>query len=287
MDALMDSTAQAMDEARKRNIMATDIAMKPIAYEASRLPARYGFEIKADGIGLLDVNGYVQSLGAVPFAAADHLVPELAAIREAFGRPMVLHGEYIHGDGFNTALSQFKSGQGNGAILLWDAVPLDVWLGHEMSQPLIDRRAALQAVIDMVKPKAIGLLEFIVAGSPEHVEIGANEAISRNMEGIVVKDMDSPYVRGPSAYWMKIKRLESADVPIQAVKHDGGRLTSLIVTLGGKPNYVPVGFSEAQREQLDEYRIGRIVEIKHNGLTAGGLMKGASFLRFRDDKEIF
>lgn len=287
MHAFADPTAQAMEDARKRNIMANELGMKPVPYDPAKLGMRYGFEIKVDGIGLLDVNGIVQSLAGVDFLAASHLLDELAAVRDAFGRPMVLHGEYIEKAGFEAALSSFQRGEGSGAVMLWDAVPLAVWHGHEIGQPLVDRRQALVAAMDVVKPKMLGMLQWGNLFSSVDVEVAAKEAIELGAEGIIVKDMDSPYVRAKSPYWMKIKRVESVDVPIQAVHVEDARVTKIIVTVDGKPCMVPVGFSEDLRLHLGEFRVGRIVEIKHNGRTSGGLLKSACFLRFRDDLEAF
>ncbi len=286
MHAFADPTSQAMEDARKRNIMAIDLAMKPVPYNADLLPRRFGFELKCAGIGLLDVNGYVQSLNGVDFMAALNLMPELTAIREAFGRPMVLHGEYIEGAGFEAALSAFNRGEGTGAVMLWDAVPLSVWHGHEISQPLIERRAALAAAIQIAKPKAVGLLQWVDISSAADVTSSAAQAIELGQEGIVVKDMDSPYVRGPSPYWMKVKGVETVDVPIQAAHVEDQRLTKIVVTVDGKPNVVAVGFTEDQRHEPAEFWAGRIVEIKHNGFTKGGLLRGATFVRFRDDKAV-
>jgi ATP-dependent DNA ligase len=285
MLGFVDPTAQAMEDARKRNIMATELGMKPTPYRASSLPLRFGFELKVDGIGLLDVNGHVQTLEGVPFDAAAHVAPELEAIRQVFGRETVLHGEYIEKGGFNATLSAFQRREGSGAVVLWDAAPLKVWTGYETSLPLWERKLQLRAAIDIVEPRMVTMLDLVPAGTAEHIDLAAAEAVAQGQEGIVVKDADSPYVRGPSGFWMKLKGVETVDVPIQGCNVDGPRLKSLIVTIDGKPAVVPVGFSEDQRYQLAEFRTGRMVEIKHNGRTEGGALKGATFIRFRDDKE--
>ncbi|MES2903297.1 MAG: hypothetical protein V4696_03850 [Pseudomonadota bacterium] len=286
MLAFADPTARAMEDARRRNINAGQLAMRPIPFRDDLVPSRAAVEIKADGIGLLDVNGRLQSLQGVPFDAAEHLGPELMAIREAYGRPMMLQGEYIERGGFGATLAAFQSGVGEGAVVLWEAIPLTVWHGHELSQPDQDRRAMLEAVFANVRPRMVKLVDRYTIDRPDPIRIAecARIAFDADQEGIIVKDATAPYVRADSPFWLKVKDCQSVDVPIQSIRSEGGRMKSIIVTFQGKPNVVPTGFTEASRWALDEWRTGRMVEIKHLGRTAGGLLKGVSFLRFRDDK---
>lgn len=286
----MLATADQMEEARRRNVNANDLAMKPLAYDPEHLPARAGFELKVDGIGLLDVNGNVQTLEAVDLECARHLEGELSALRAAFGVPMVLHGEYIEPGGFEATLAAFRRRQGEaGCAILWDAVPLKVWHGFETSMPLVDRRAQLEAAFAAVRPRMLSLnsLQPINDPDPAAVVAGALEkTLEAGFEGLVIKDMDSPYRRGPSRYWMKAKGCETLDVPVQGVRvDDSGRLQSIIVTVEGRPAIVGAGFSEALRLEPAEFVTGRIVEIRHIGKTRNGCLKGAAFVRFRDDKE--
>lgn len=280
------ATADEMNEARRRNVNATELAMKPAAYDPARLPQRMGFELKVDGIGFLDVNGTLQSLEGVDFHAALHLANELAAIRQAFGTEMVLHGEFIEAGGFNATLRAFRTGRSEGGgVVLWDAVTLKAWHGFEQSLPLYERREMLQAAFAAARPTMIALNPLMQCPSdPEIVEGALNKALQSGQEGIVVKDMDSPYQRGRNAYWMKVKDSVTVDVPLQAVRMDGERVKSIIVTLDGKPVVVGSGLSETLRLQLDEFWAGRMVEIRHVGRTDSGALRGASFVRFRDDK---
>lgn len=272
-----------MEEARRRNLNAGHLAMKATAFDEGKLGPRIGVEIKVDGIGLLDVNGHVQSLEGVPFDCAAHLFDELKAIRDALGDQYVLHGEYIEGDGFNATLRAFKSGVGQGAVVLWDAVSLKGWLGYEQTAVLSTRRAQLQAAIDGTGAKMVRLVDQ--APITRHSLGGAlKAAVEDGHEGLVVKDLDSPYVRGPSPYWMKLKPIETVDAPIQAIRIEDGMIRSIVVTVDGKPAAVAAGIGDHLRMLPHEFEIGRMVEIKHVGKTERGALRGASFLRFRDDK---
>lgn len=290
---MIQGTAEQFEEARNRNVNATHLAAQPIAYDPARMPNRGVVELKVDGIGLLDVNGNLQSLEGVPFEAARHLAHELDAIRQAFGTEMVLQGEFHEPGGFNATLSAFNSGQSEGGMVaLFDAVPLKAWHGYEWSTDLFDRRALLQAAVDMVRPGMVSLLSWtaIPVDLPaeeknDFVQVALDHALAGGFEGLVLKDADSPYQRGPSPYWMKVKPDTTVDVPIQAVRIEDGRVRSIVVTFEGKPCVVGSGISEALRVQPDEFPAGRLVEIRHVGRTQSGALRGTSFCRFRDDKE--
>lgn len=287
---MLHAHAEQMEDARRRNVSASDLAMKPVPYKPELLPARVGVEIKLDGIGILDVNGTVQTIQGVEFIAARHLQHELDAIRNMFGEPMVLHGEFLERGGFNATLSAFQSGESRGGIVvLWDAVTLKAWLGHAQSPPLDERRAMLETAIQTVRPNMVTLnpLQLLLGNSQDRVTEALQAALANRHEGIVVKDMDSPYVRGPSPFWLKAKGVETIDARIQGVRmHDDvERMKAVIVTLDGKPAFVGSGFTEAQRVDPSDFAIGRWIEIRHLGRMPSGALKSATFVRFRDDKK--
>jgi hypothetical protein len=280
------ASADDMEEARRRNVNATELAMKPAAFDPAKLPQRAGFDLKIDGIGFLDVNAHLQSLEGAPFEAALHLAHELGRIRDAFGTEMVLHGEFVEAGGFNATLSAFRKGESkSGAVILWDALTLKAWHGFEQSPPLYERRALLQGAFGVAMPRMVKLNPLIPCPSDMAFLEGAlDEALDSGHEGLVVKDMDAPYVRARSAYWMKLKADVTIDVPIQAVRIEDGTVRSLIVTFEGKPVVVGSGIADQLRGAPEEFWAGRMVEIRHVGRTESGALRGVSFVRFRDDK---
>ncbi len=282
---MLQSTADQMEEARHANVMASELGMKPVPYDPDKLPVRCGFELKIDGIGLIDVAGTVQSLEGSPFDCARHLFHELAVIRHAFGTDMVLQGEYIERGGFNATLAAFNSGESKaGGVVLWDAVPLKAWHGYEQSLPLADRRAMLVAAIAAAGPGMVKLNPLVECAPDDAViQEALRVALDGHHEGLVVKDLASPYVRARSRWWQKLKPCVTVDLPIQSVRIENDRVSSIIVTYDGKPLVVGV-MPESLRHQPDEFTLGRIVEIKHVGRNANGTLRGTSFVRFRDDK---
>lgn len=275
----------AFEDARATNARATAIGMTPIPFEPTHVPGLVAVELKYNGICCCwnDAVGPA-TLEGVPMPCASHLNEGFAAMQKAAGVRMFFQAEYLVPGGLEETSSAFQRGEPAGFAVVFEAVPLAVWQGQEHSLPLIQRRNILEALHSAASPRNIGLSMHSQGYTLEGIGRAAHAAWASDEEGIITKDLLSPFVRGRSRAWMKLKAQLTVDVPIQSIRSIGGRLRSIVVTYKGRPVVVPVGFSEDQRRQLDEFRTGRTVEIKHNGETRGGMLMGATFLRFRDDK---
>lgn len=282
--------ADAFMEARKINGRAPrELAMRPADWNADLCPARAAVEIKHDGIGFVWTDGDAMSLEGVPFDAASHRLLAVQALERHLGGRMMMQGEFVEPvGGVEAANASFRRGTSTtGILMLWDAVPLDVWNGFQASSPLHVRRQLLEAAFQhMPRDCGVYLTRQAQGFDVEGIEMAAGAAWAGGEEGIVVKDLDSPYVRARSPYWMRIKRTETVDVPIQSIIEGAGLLRSIICTFEGRPITVPVGFSDSQRRTPALFAPGRIVEVKHNGRTKGGYLKSPRFIRFRDDKGV-
>lgn len=164
------------------------------------------------------------------------------------------------------------------------------WDGREPSPPLHQRKARLAAAYNTMSAAERSQVKLCKAAlyegdARDNIELVAGQLWADGLEGLVVKDADSPYVRGPSPHWMKLKQTNTIDTPITGMTIVGGKLKSITVEVTpGVPSKVGVGFSESDRANPMRFVTGRMVEIKHQGLTEKGALKSASFLRFRDDK---
>lgn len=109
---------------------------------------------------------------------------------------------------------------------------------------------------------------------------------SRNVEGLVMKTT-------PNLLWWKIKRVETVDAFVVGWtpglgKHEG-RIGALEVAVMRDGNFVPVasvgkGGDDQWRDLSPTCLLGRVMELSHEGVQAGGRLKFSSFLRWRDDK---
>ena len=281
----------AAREAMHTNAFARSLTMQPVDWNPDALADSVIVELKYDGIPMLFSEGLGVTREAVPFDSTRPKWAALQALERALGEPHAFHGEYICAGGFEATLADFRSGAGKGALMLFDAIPLDAYMGRRRCPPLRQRKAALERQIrgsSTMRDAEIGFVQSMPfeGAARDGIEEVAGIAWDHGHEGLVVKDADSPYVRAASPYWMRIKRTETVDLPILEAHVLDGRLAFVIVEPSpGVRLRVAVGFSERQRAAPADFRVGRMIEIKHLGRTSRGSLRSASFLRFRDDKE--
>src|SRR5205085_8111369 len=196
--------------------------------------------------------------------------------------------------------------------LVYLAFDLLYFDGYDLrGAPLIERKRALQRVLEKPPPKIVYV---------EHFEIDDGEAVYRHacklkLEGIVSKRRDSRYRSGRQDSWLKLKCTKSDTFPIVA----------FVEKLGARPRKIPSlyvgrregdrllyagkarsGYTEAVaravRERLDPLivRYSSLsvpvkkpkatwvkpvvqAEIEYGGITDDGLLREAVFKGLRDD----
>ncbi len=274
---------------------APELMMLPVNFRDDLMPERAIVQIKWDGIhsGFRPDRPLAFTREGNPMECTSHLRSGLASVcatlRGLFGTEHLLFGEYEHADGFDATLADFKRGKGTGIIQLFDAVPVDVWEGRAPSPSLSVRLHRLQRAhaAGTHPASGVGLCKstLFTGEARENIVAMMPELWAQGLEGIVVKDADSPYVRDRSPHWLRIKRQNTVDLPIRTVDAPGGRLKALVVAYGAKDVRVGVGFSDAQRANPSMFRHGMIVELSHLGRTASGSLRSPSFNRIRTDKE--
>lgn len=247
-------------------------------------------EPKVDGIRALWIGGKVCRLltrEGNMIGAGDCVVDPLNDLEAAFGKPMFFDGEIAHPDGFEATLASFRRGVPDPALTLWlfDAVPLDVWAAAGRTAPLGDRKAALRSVFGAGGRPAVGLLKG-EAIDGRNVQAAAQDRIARGLEGIVLKDATSPYVRGRGADWRRIKALATTDAQVITVK-----ATETGAKLGCRIALTPAGccfwvsFPAGKGAPLLPSP-GAVIEIAHNGFTAKGTPRHARFVRVTAKRSI-
>lgn len=283
-------------DAMRTNRRADELVMLPTDWSDDRMPERAIVQIKWDGIHACyrPDEPHAVTREEVDLSCADHLRPGLAALcgalRGLFAAEHVVVGEYVHADGFEATLGDFKRGRGTGCLQVFDAVPVAAYEGREPSPPLIDRLLRLDRAAERVGRAALGGVgptksAIFTGEARENIVAMMPSLWAQGLEGVVVKDADSPYVRAASPYWQRIKRRNTVDLRVTNVDVRHGRLRALICWTGRVHVRVGVGFSEAQRASPADFRPGMIVELAHLGATAAGSLRSPSFIRIRSDKE--
>lgn len=159
---------------------------------------------------------------------------------------------------------------------------------------IVDEEKPLQERLDMLYrawvwcDEATGLcvvphhyfLEDETRAGVEHVKA---LALAAGHEGIVIKNLDAPYVFRRTADWVREVAVFTEDLRVLRVKPGRAGRVTLICDRGGREVGMSAGISrELGKEFLKTPPA--MVEVSHRGETGSGSLKSAAFKRVRVDK---
>ena len=268
------------------------------------------YEEKYDGIRLL---AYKQG-GRVQLLSRNHIdrstgYPEVAeAIAKLPASSLLIDGEVVVFDRKRVSRFQLlQQGKGNRVFAVFDCLFID---GEDLRhRPLSERRQALERAVSEKGP--LLLSRRIAANGLKAYEV----ARRHGFEGLVAKDLSSPYVESRSRYWLKVKVHQEDEfvivgytAPAGARQHFGALL--LAAYKGGKLLYVGkvgTGFdhkslaslykqfqplarktaalADSPRERDVTYLEPKLVaQISYQEMTHDQKLRQPVFLGLRDDK---
>lgn len=270
-------------------LAAPELCQLAEAFDDRRMPAHALGQVKIDGIRCLYIGGALYTREGQPLDAANHCLPMLRAIEEAFGCPMFLDGEYVEDGGLEATIAAFRSGKGAGVLWLFDAVPLMQWKSGQPSAKLFGQRvrdlgeafdAARNGWGDNPAPHAVGFIEPADLGGQAINAYALAESLWANgYEGLMVKDARAPYIRGRSRAWQKMKRLSKSRAIVVDVlggtRRGQATATALLCRLDGDPPSrafkVPCLGTVGHAVWLARNELaGEAIEFEHKGFTGGG-----------------
>eukprot|EP01060_Flectonema_neradi_P003106 TRINITY_DN1196_c1_g2_i1.p1 TRINITY_DN1196_c1_g2~~TRINITY_DN1196_c1_g2_i1.p1 ORF type:complete len:299 (+),score=37.26 TRINITY_DN1196_c1_g2_i1:106-1002(+) len=120
----------------------------------------------------------------------------------------------------------------------------------------------------------------------KHVHEEMDRILSRNGEGVMLRQPGSMYVHARSPTLLKVKRFLDCEALVTGIEpgkgRNFGRMGALHCELeNGKQFYVGTGFTDAQRAKPP--RIGSVITIRYQMLTTSGIPRFPAFVTVRPD----
>lgn len=149
--------------------------------------------------------------------------------------------------------------------------------------PLFGRRAVLQTFLNRV-PHPFCLIPQAL-GQEAKAKL-ARMAIERNLEGLMLKKVDSHYASGGrNADWLKLKFVATADVVVKRLRADGKESVEYIVYDEHTGATVEIGkASLIGKEKREQLQVGDVIEVRYLYVGADGRLYQPTVLRKRTDK---
>jgi ATP-dependent DNA ligase len=152
---------------------------------------------------------------------------------------------------------------------IWDYIPYMYFVDGYCPTPYKDRFAKFKWGIDF--PKKIQLVQSIIVETLEEARTKFEEYYNAGQEGIILKDMNSPWEDKRAKHQIKFKGELECDLKVVGVEEGTGKYVGKLGALicesedGVIKVKVGSGFNDEDRETIKEQSvIGKVVAVKYN-----------------------
>lgn len=278
------------------------------ANHEKKMTGKKQIEVKLDGVRVLvvihDCEGKkieMYSRNGKQFHNFDHIIEEIRTVVQEYPvpYPLVLDGEVMSAN-FQDLMKQVHRkdnvAAGDAVLHLFDTIPLGCFQAGSWDKPQSFRSLITKHWVEEHKDvlKHVQALEWeevdldTEEGNKRFVELN-KRAVDGGYEGVMIKDVDSPYECKRSHAWLKAKPFIEVTLEVVEVEEGTGRnegRLGAIVCEGiddGKSIRVNVGsgFTDSHRDEYWNGRndlIGNLVEVRADAVTQN--QDGTYSLRF-------
>jgi len=236
--------------------------------------------LKYDGLRAIFKDGKLHTRTGRPIKGVDHLNNMIPASLSLDGEIMVPGAEF---------------NKQSGLIRSHSLTPEAVYYVFDSSDydDFFDKRYAFYTEqCKNLNPGFIKPVKHIKVNSIQHISNTYDKAIDAGYEGLVVKTGDHLYQNKRSGDWLKIKAVNSEDLPIVGFfqgegKYEGSLGGVIVERRNGVHVKVGSGFSDDQRNYIWNTQasfLNQIAEIKYHEETPSGSFRHPVFKGIRDDK---
>ena len=253
-------------------------------------------EPKIDGIRM----GYTEKAGAFSrtgkdISNIDHILDEIRQLK--LGSQVMLDGE-LSGRSWNETMSLAMSDVTKKPNTILKYTVFDMFCNKYESMHFDKRRQMLESVVGRGF-KYIKLIPSIPGEGYSHAKRVFIACQKAGYEGIMIKDVNSPYVFKRSSFWLKYKSKHFTDAPTletmdcKIINFDEGKgkyegtLGALVVKQSNGNICRVSGMTDKQRNIFwnnQDKIIGMYVEVSYQELSNDGNMRFPIFKRLRRDK---
>lgn len=110
------------------------------------------------------------------------------------------------------------------------------------------------------------------------------DVVNGNGEGVVAKRLDTAYVAGKTAFWLKFKFTKTADVFVTEVDRKGKELAVSIGLLDTDGTVIDAGGLKIPNDMIGAFKLDDVVEVKYLYSTDKNKLYQPIFMRRRTDK---